>query len=212
MVYILTVIVEAMVEVKVLNSQFLYSVPKLPMMRDLNPEICFVGRSNVGKSSLINSVCHKKDLARTSKLPGRTRHAVVYDLVMTDDVSKKNITLVDLPGFGFASMSKIEAEECEALIFSYLTGRTMLRSIYLLLDIRREPDDREKQIVQIAHKRGIDLFFILTKCDKIAASARKPVMKKLIESLKLDPALVFLHSTYDEKFKHELQKAIFRQF
>lgn len=210
--YIPTVIAEAKVNIKVLKSEFLYSVPKLTMMRDVGSEIAFVGRSNSGKSSLINSVCHKKDLARTSKLPGRTRHAVVYELVLADDATKKDITLVDLPGFGFASMSKSEAEECEALIFSYLTARIPLKHIFLLLDIRREPDDREKQIVQIAHKRGIDLFFILTKCDKVPVSGRKPIMKKHIESLKLDPALVFLHSTHDEKFKHELQQVIFEQF
>ncbi|MCA9508654.1 MAG: ribosome biogenesis GTP-binding protein YsxC [Myxococcales bacterium] len=199
-------------EIKVLDSHFLYSVPKLAIMRELGGEIAFIGRSNSGKSSLINAVCQKKDLARTSKLPGRTRHAVVYQMVMSDDTQQKNITLVDLPGFGFASMSKKEAQECEDLIFSYLEKRHSLKQIFLLLDIRRDPDEREKHIVKIAKNRGIDLFFILTKCDKVSLSARKPIVKKLVETLELDSDRVFLHSTHDEKYKHVLQTKIFESF
>ncbi|HXW60661.1 MAG TPA: GTPase, partial [Myxococcota bacterium] len=74
-----------MATIKVLKSQFVYSVPSLSLMRPLEPEVAMVGRSNVGKSSLINAICHKKDLARTSKLPGRTRHAVVYELLLAKD-------------------------------------------------------------------------------------------------------------------------------
>lgn len=195
--------------IKVLQSQFLYSVPKLNMMRDLTPEVAFVGRSNVGKSSLINALCHKKDLARTSKTPGRTRHAVVYKLVLSQGLLQKNITVVDLPGFGFASMSKTEALECEELIFSYVQNRVQLRQLFLLLDIRREPDDRERHIVEIARMHNIDLRFVLTKCDKIPMSARKPAMRKILRDLDLNPDSLLLHSTYDEQFKIGLQEIIF---
>src|SRR6201999_2680674 len=95
---------------KAIESEFIYSAPKLSLMRDLGPEVAFIGRSNAGKSSLINAICDK-DLARTSKTPGRTRHAVAYRLAMHDD-EEKSLTLIDLPGFGFALMSKTEAAEC----------------------------------------------------------------------------------------------------
>ncbi len=194
---------------KVLKSEFLYSVPKLSQLKDLNPEVAFIGRSNVGKSSLINAICQKKDLARTSKLPGRTRHAVVYDLQLSDDSKTRSFSVVDLPGFGYAAMSKTEALECEELIFSYLSLREPLGLIFLLLDIRRDPDTRERQIVEIAKKRGIDLVFVLTKSDKVPVSGRKPRAKKLIDELQINPSAVMLHSTYDQKSKEDLQAKIF---
>lgn len=197
-------------EIKVLKSEFIYSVPKMSLMRNLQEEVAFVGRSNAGKSSLINAVCNKKDLARTSKTPGRTRHAVFYGVVFSKR-QEKAFTLVDLPGFGFASMSKAEAKDCETLIFSYLRKRAHLRLIVLLLDIRRSPDEREMQIVEIASSRGIDLLVVLTKCDKIALAARKPAVKKMAEDLMVDKKSIVLHSTHDEKFKHDLQQVIFEK-
>lgn len=211
MVYTRMAIVEEDVALKVLKSNFIYSVPKLEQMKDLDLEIAFIGRSNVGKSSLINAVCQKKDLARTSKMPGRTRHAVVYELELAEEKESRSFTLVDLPGFGYASMSKTEAQECEALIFSYLSLREPLRQVFLLLDIRRDPDDREKQIVEIAKKRGLDLFFILTKSDKIPVSQRKPVMKKLVDKMQLNNDNVMLHSTFDQSSKEALQEKIYKQ-
>lgn len=195
-----------MATVKVLSSRFIYSVPTLAKMRALSKEFVFIGRSNVGKSSLINTLCHKKDLARTSKTPGRTRHAVVYELILLKDDDEKTLTLVDLPGFGYASMSKTEALECEKLIFSYVEERAELSKIFLLLDIRREPDEREKHIIKIAKERGIELFLILTKCDKIALSERKPAKARMAKSLNLDPASLILHSTFDEEYTNKLRE------
>jgi GTP-binding protein len=203
---------EASVEIKVIKSEFIYSVPKLSLMRHLNDELAFVGRSNAGKSSLINAISNKRDLARTSKTPGRTRHAVVYKLVFALDAQEKSITLVDLPGFGFAAMSKEEAKACEALIFSYLKSRPHLRMIILLLDIRRLVDEREQTIVNIAKERGIDLLLVLTKCDKVAGAGRKPIITKMADDLKMNKESIWLHSTHQEKFKHALQKIIYEKF
>ena len=198
--------------IKILKSEFAYSVPKLSLMLDFGDEMAVLGRSNSGKSSLINALCQKKDLARTSKTPGRTRHAVVYELLMARSLEKRPVTLVDLPGFGFASMSKVEAAECEKLIFSYLQGRENLTLILLLLDIRRLPDEREKQIIAIAQERGIKLCLILTKSDKLSLSAQKPAMIKINAELGLNAKSLFLHSTHDEKLSKNLQELVFDHF
>ncbi len=193
------------------KCEFLYSVPQISLMKDGFDEVAFVGRSNAGKSSLINAVC-QKDLARTSKTPGRTRHAVVYDVAMQQDGLEIPLSLVDLPGFGFAAMSKTEAKECEALVFSYIKKRHPLRLLVVVLDIRRLPDERETQIIEIAKDRGIGVILVLTKCDKISLAKRKPVIKNLANSLELLPQEMLLHSTHDENYAKELQKAIYLAF
>jgi GTP-binding protein len=195
---------------KVLKSEFVYSVPELKQMIDLSFEIAFVGRSNSGKSSLINAICHKKDLARTSKTPGRTRHAVVYKVVLERDQQKKNFTLVDLPGFGYATMSKGDALACEKLIYSYVAQRKTLKILFLLMDIRRMPDEREWHIVELARLNNIHLYFILTKCDKISTSARKPALKKIAHDMGLSEKSMLLHSTFSEETKITIQEVIFK--
>jgi len=195
--------------IKVLKSEFLYSVPKLSMMQSLGPEICFIGRSNVGKSSLINAVCQKRDLARTSKMPGRTRHAVCYDVLFASLQEKKSCILVDLPGFGYATMSKADAKTSEALIFSYLEKRRALVLLVLLIDIRRMPDEREEHIVKIAKSRDLPVLLVLTKCDKIVLSKRKMVMKAIAKQAAVQMDELVLHSTEDQQFTDELREKIF---
>jgi GTP-binding protein len=198
--------------VKVLSSEFLYSVPKLSLMRNFGDEIAFLGRSNTGTSSLINAIAKKKDLARTSKTPGRTRHAVVYRIVYDFKDQEKAVTLVDLPGFGFASMSKAEAQDCERLIFSYLKNRSFLKIIVLLLDIRRSLDEREKQIIAIAKERNISLILVLTKADKLSVSQRKPSAYKIAEEIDLGKENIIMHSINDEASTVQLQKFLLERF
>jgi GTP-binding protein len=198
-----------MATVKVLESKFIYSVPKLSLMKELHPEVAFVGRSNVGKSTLINALCNQKNLARSSKTPGRTRHAVVYEMLMSKASREKTISLVDLPGFGFASMSKVEAAECEKLIRSYIEEREPLRQLFVLLDIRREPDEREAQIIRLAQARNIDLLVVLTKSDKISLSARIPTRKRLAAAFGLALESVLLHSTSEHKMTEELLNRLY---
>jgi GTP-binding protein len=199
------------VKLRSLSSEFIYSAPKLNLMKDFGAELAFIGRSNAGKSSLINAIS-QKDLARTSKTPGRTRHAVVYRLTLGDTQTAKTLTLVDLPGFGFALMSKTEAQECETLIFSYLEKRSNLRAIVLLLDIRRDLDEREQRIVALAKARGIEVFLVLTKSDKLPVSKRSPAKKKIAEGLEINVSSIHLHSIHDEKTTRELCKKIFSTF
>lgn len=196
-------------KITALSSEFVYSVPKLSLMQRLGPEVCFIGRSNAGKSSLINALCNNNDLARTSKTPGRTRHAVVYHLVWSTSEKKKPLILVDMPGFGFALMSKTEAAACEKLIFSYLTKRRELAAVVLLLDIRRKIDAREEQIIAIAKERNLHLLLVLTKSDKLAGSKRKPARLKVALDLDIDPSSILLHSIDDVKTTVAVKKAIY---
>lgn len=194
--------------IKIVKSEFVYSVPSVAQMRDFDDEVAVIGRSNSGKSSLINAIGHKRDLARTSKTPGRTRHAVVYSIEIS---RRKNghLTLVDLPGFGFASMSKTEAAACEELIFSYLTTRQKLRLIILLIDIRRKLDERERQIIAIAKDRLIPLLLVLTKSDKIALAKRKPAITAMMRDVDLPREDIMLHSTSDVTTTAAVQERIF---
>lgn len=198
--------------IKVLEPQFLYSVPDVKLMKNLGDEVVVIGRSNSGKSSLINAFCQKKDLAKTSKTPGRTRHAVVYKFELFDEPNQKTIHLVDLPGYGYAKMSKTEAQACEKLIKTYLQRRVPLKLVFLLLDIRREPEEREIAFLKTIKERGIEVALILTKCDKISLSQRKPVLKNVAERLNLAPQEIFLHSKEMPKKTDELRKIIKRIF
>lgn len=196
-------------DIKVLKSEFVYSVPTMNLMRDMGAEICFIGRSNVGKSSLINALCQKRDLARTSKLPGRTRHAVFYEVCLADESSKKTCILTDLPGFGYASMSKTEAQECEQLIFSYIRQRQELKLLVLLLDMRRQPDEREKIIISIAKDRLLPIMIVLTKSDKIVMSKQKMVQASLAEDFGLSRDMLTTHSTHDHASTLALRQKLF---
>lgn len=194
--------------IKIESCEFLYSVPRISIMKEHRAECAFFGRSNVGKSSLINSLCQQK-AARTSKTPGRTKHAVVLEVLVRKNETKKFATLVDLPGFGYANMSQTEAQECEDLIFSYIQYRPNIKAIFILLDIRREPDEREKRLAAFARMRNIELHFVLTKIDKITLSQRKPAKIRLQRLLDIDDDHLHMHSLSIGTSSEELRGVIF---
>jgi GTP-binding protein len=128
------------------------------------PEIAFIGRSNVGKSSLINSIVRRKQLALTSSTPGKTQQ---INFFMVEQVWM----LVDLPGFGYASVGKTKRLEFSKLNYSYLEDRDQLRMVCLLLDSRHDPSQIDMGLIEWLEMHGIKYTIILTKCDKI-----KPTM------------------------------------
>jgi GTP-binding protein len=129
------------------------------------PELAVVGRSNVGKSSLINALTGQDGLARTSRTPGRTR------LVNWFDVNGK-FMLVDLPGYGYAEVSRDMRESWRPLIESYLSGRKTLAGVLLLIDVRRGPQDEELDFVPWLEAREVPIVVALTKSDKLAKNKR----------------------------------------
>lgn len=125
------------------------------------PEICFAGRSNVGKSSLINALTGRKNLARASNTPGRTQELNYFSV-------GKDLHIVDLPGYGFAKAPKDKVGFWNKLIRDYLKGRVQLRRVFILIDSRHGIKKNDMDILKTLDKTGMPYQIILTKCDKIS--------------------------------------------
>jgi GTP-binding protein len=153
------------------------------------PELAVVGRSNVGKSSLINSLTGNEGLARTSRTPGRTR------LVNWFEINEKFL-LVDLPGYGYAEVSRNMRESWRPLIESYLADRKTLAGVLLLIDVRRGPQDEELDFVPWLEAKEVPIVVALTKCDKLPKNKRmlEVVKAKKMLGLKRDPFAVSAQS------------------
>lgn len=132
-------------------------------------EIAFAGRSNVGKSSLLNALTGRSRLARTSQTPGRTRQINFFAL-------GDRLILADLPGYGFARASKKEAAAWNALVFDYLRGRPTLRRVMLLIDSRRGIMDADREVMALMDQAAVSFQLALTKIDKLANDALEKVV------------------------------------
>jgi GTP-binding protein len=130
------------------------------------PEVAFVGRSNVGKSSLINALTNRGGLARVSHTPGRTREINFFRL-------GERLMLVDLPGYGFAKASKAMAARWQALIFAYLRGRANLRRVVLLIDGRRGVMDVDRDVMKLLDQAAVSYLVTLTKIDKLSSAEQE---------------------------------------
>ena len=156
---------------------------KLPV-NDL-PEVAFAGRSNVGKSSLINCVLGRRSLARTSAQPGKTQTLNFYKL-------NSAMYLVDLPGYGYAKTSKTEREKWGDMIARYLETSEMLRAVFLLLDIRHEPSLQDKQMYEYINYLELQPIVIATKADKLSRSQIEAHLKMIRDSLEADDELIIV--------------------
>lgn len=133
-------------------------------------EFAFAGRSNVGKSSFINSMLNRKNLARTSQSPGKTRTINFYDVDYIDEEENKFLRFVDLPGYGYAKVSKKEKESWAGIINEYLETRENLLEVFLLVDIRHKPTNDDKKMYNYIVESGFSGLVIATKKDKISRS------------------------------------------
>ena len=128
-------------------------------------EVAFVGRSNAGKSSLVNALTGRKALARVSQTPGATRQINFFNL-------GGRLMLVDLPGYGFAKRSKTEAESWQEMIFAYLRRRARLRRVLLLIDARRGVMDSDRQVMALLDQAAVSYGLVLTKADELKPAQR----------------------------------------
>jgi GTP-binding protein len=145
------------------------------------PEIAFAGRSNVGKSSLINALTGRKTLARTSQTPGSTRQINFFEL-------GGRLCLVDLPGYGYAKVAKGEVRQWTSLVHSYLRGRPTLRRICLLIDGRHGLKSGDHEVMEILDKAAVVFQVVLTKCDKAAANEVARLIPEIRAEIAAHPA------------------------
>lgn len=151
---------------------------KLP--ENMDPEVAFAGKSNVGKSSLINGLLNRKSLARTSSQPGKTQTINFYHI-------NDALYLVDLPGYGYAKVSEETKAKWGKMIENYLHSSKQLKAVFLLIDIRHEPSANDKDMYNWIVYQGYEPIIIATKLDKIKRSQVQKQMKILREGLKLVP-------------------------
>lgn len=144
-------------------------------------EVCFAGRSNVGKSSLINALTGRKGLARASNTPGRTQEINFF--TTTDGPY-----LVDLPGYGFANAPVAVVEKWQKLLKSYLSGRASLRRAFVLIDTRHGIKAVDEEIMTLLDKSAVTFQAVLTKADKVKAADRDKILKQVREKLSKHPA------------------------
>jgi len=189
----------------VLEAEFLMTAVNVAgLPPPLFAELAFAGRSNVGKSSLINSLAQRKKLARTSSTPGCTRGLNLFRLTLRGDAK---LDFVDLPGYGFAQRSKTERLSWGPMIEGFLKQRVGLRGVVLLVDIRRGLEDEEHELLEFLAHIGQRALVVATKTDRLPANKRKPAGMALTKASGVS-AIPFSAHTGDGR--DELWRALLR--
>lgn len=187
---------------RVLSAKYLRSGPTTTALGPaVAPEIGFVGRSNVGKSSLLNTLTKSATLVRTSKTPGQTRSVNLFEV----DIAKvsrrgevgerRKVVLADLPGYGYAEMSKSARAELSRLLSHYLSERDGLRAVVHLFDARHKSSKQDIEVFQLIAELDVEHILVATKADKVGASKRKLAKKDVAAPLGVSPENVLLFSS-----------------
>ena len=165
------------------NCSFVLGVARLEQLPPDNQmeEIAFAGRSNVGKSSLVNAVTGRRTLAKTSNTPGRTQQLNYFNL-------DNCLYMVDLPGYGFAKAPESMVRQWQKMIFAYLQGRVNLKRVFLLIDARHGIKKVDSDIMEMLDKAAVNYQIVLTKADKISAAALDKVIQETAQTIKKHPA------------------------
>ena len=160
------------------NSQFVISAPTVEKCpKDNKPEYAFIGRSNVGKSSLINMLCNHKGLAKTSDTPGKT---LLINLFLVN----REWYLVDLPGYGYAKRSKSVQDQLQRMISSYILQRQQLVNVFVLIDIRHDPQKIDREFIDWLGVSSVPFSIVFTKADKLGPVKARQNAERWMESLR----------------------------
>jgi len=197
---------------RILGAEFLTSAAAQEgWPADDRPEIAFVGRSNVGKSSMLNRLVGQRGLARVSKTPGRTRLLNFFDV--TVELAKDRRTVVricDLPGYGFAKVSKAERAQWVEMIESYLEGREALRAVVVIIDVRVGPTADDVEMVHWLEAKGRRAIVVATKLDKLPKARRAGRLRQIEPMLQLPPRGLMGFSAEEGLGKDELWHELLR--
>lgn len=176
-------------------SHFMLGVAKLDQLPEVTGvEIAFAGRSNVGKSSLINALTGMRDLARTSNTPGRTRELNFFDI-------NGQLTLVDMPGYGYAKASKADVKRWQSVLRGYLRGRPGLTRAFVLIDSRHGIKAADEEMFDLLDEAAVTYQIVLTKTDKIKPAELDKVFAAVVGAVKKRPAAFpLIHATSSEKW------------
>lgn len=186
---------------EITTAEFTLSAPNVSMCpNDDKPEYAFIGRSNVGKSSLINMICRNKKLAKTSATPGKT-------LLINHFIINREWYLVDLPGYGYAKRSKTEIKKLEQMIHGYILQREQLTNVFVLVDIRHEPQKIDLDFINWLGQSQIPFTIIFTKADKLSVSkaqANVAVYKRKLEETWEELPPIFVTSSESRQGRDEI--------
>ena len=165
------------------------------------PEMAFAGRSNVGKSSLINTLVNRKRLVKTSSTPGRTQLINFFDI---NDL----ITFVDLPGYGYAKVPATVRKKWGPMIETYLSGRKALKGVVVIMDIRRTPREEEHNLIAWLEHYAISRILVLTKADKLSKTKQNQQRVAVAGSMEVDSSELILFSAKSRQGKDAIWEAI----
>jgi GTP-binding protein len=168
------------------------------------PEVAFVGRSNVGKSSMINALAARRKLVRVSNTPGRTRTLNFFDVDLERDELRRTVRLADLPGYGFAKVSKTERASWQGMIETYLKKRASLRVVVSIIDAEVGPSREDHEVLGWLSDRSPRVLVAATKIDRLNKARRKPRLQALAKELELPQELILPFSSVEKLGVDEL--------
>lgn len=183
--------------IRVVDAAFVTTATKLEQYpNEPLPEVAFVGRSNVGKSSMINALAHRHKLVRVSNTPGRTRTLNFFDVTLEHKAKRRVVRLCDLPGYGFAKVSKAEREQFAEMIAEYLQRRDTLRVVVSIIDAEVGPTKDDVQMLETLEALAPRILVAATKLDRLAPGRRQGRVASLARELQLpDGAVIGFSST-----------------
>ena len=186
------------------------AVRKAQYPEEILPEIAFIGRSNVGKSSLINSLCNRKSLAKTSQTPGKTQTINFFRAVMkVGDDKFFPIHLVDLPGYGYAKTSKVNRRIWAKFIEEYLLTSKNLKFVCQLVDMRHEPMDSDKNFFAWLVEKNLPVLVVATKADKLSKTEQKKNLAQMQKVFGVEELSILPYSSKTNAGRDDLLNVIF---
>jgi GTP-binding protein len=184
---------------KISSADFLRSaVTASQYPRQLLPEVAFAGRSNVGKSSLMNTLLHRRGLAKTSGTPGKTQAINFFEI-------NHRFMLVDLPGYGYAKVPRQVQAGWRSMVETYLRERELLRGVVHIVDVRHPPTEQDQQLREWLLFEGVEVVTVATKADKLNRSQRSAHIREVRQTLAMPPdAPLLLFSSQNREGRHQL--------